>query len=184
MVSTVLAFRRAHGPRDAAGLPLRLRRQHQPLAHGPGHLQRRDRAVASASRLRAIDGHPIRAVSAGLTASHGRPFTDASIVTLRGMNVLPHAHASRPVTAELVAEADVLFCMTEDQRCELIARFPEAAGKVHRLDPDGDIDDPSGRGEDAYRVMAARFQELIRLRLDCARNLSTRPRTILRATRP
>jgi protein-tyrosine phosphatase len=112
-----------------------------------------------------IGNGPIRALSAGLSANPSRPFTDASIVALRAMGVLPHAHASRPVTAELVAEAELVFCMTEDQRRELVARFPKAADKIHRLDPDGDIDDPSGRGEDAYRVMAARLQDLIRRRL-------------------
>ena len=107
----------------------------------------------------------IRAVSAGLTATSGRPFTEASIATLRALDITPHDHAARPVTAELVAQAELVFCMTEAQRLEFVERFPEASAKVQRLDPDGDVEDPSGRGDEAYRAMADRFQSLIRSRI-------------------
>ena len=55
--------------------------------------------------------------------------------------------------------------MTEGLRRDLIERFPEAAPKARRLDPEADIDDPSGRGDDAYHALADRLTHLIDLAL-------------------
>jgi protein-tyrosine-phosphatase len=107
----------------------------------------------------------IKAVSAGLTAQAGRPFAGEAVAALRQLPIEPHAHASQPVTSELVGEAELVFCMTEAQREELIRRFPEVAAKAHRLDPDQDVDDPSGKGEETFRAVAALLQRLVRKRL-------------------
>jgi protein-tyrosine phosphatase len=113
-------------------------------------------------------GPPIMALSAGLTAQPGRPLTELARATLTGLGVTPHAHASRPVTHELMARADRVFCMTESQRAALVEQFPEAASKVRRLDPDADLPDPSGQDSDAYRSLAERLQTLVRLHLAAA----------------
>jgi hypothetical protein len=55
--------------------------------------------------------------------------------------------------------------MTEDQRRSLVSRFPEAALKVQRLDPEGDIEDPSGRDLDVFLSLGARMQSLVRRRI-------------------
>jgi protein-tyrosine-phosphatase len=110
-------------------------------------------------------GPPILALSAGLTAQPGRPLTELARATLTRLGVAPHEHASRPVTAELMARAERIFCMTEEQRATLAERFPEAASKVYRLDPDADLPDPSGQDSDAYRSLAERLQALVRRHL-------------------
>ena len=97
-----------------------------------------------------LDGAPVRAVSAGLTALPGRPFSAASQSTLQQLGVIPHEHSSQEVTPELVEQAERIFCMTEDQCKTLISRFPAAASKVRRLDPEGDMDDPSGQDLAAF----------------------------------
>ena len=107
-----------------------------------------------------VDG-PVLALSAGLTATPGRPFTEPAIAALRRLGVAPHAHASREVTADLVGRAEVIFCMSEALRRTLVERFPEAASKSRRLDPDADIDDPSGRDEDAYHALAEQLRRLV-----------------------
>jgi protein-tyrosine-phosphatase len=111
-------------------------------------------------------GPPVVALSAGLTAQPGRPLTELARSTLTRLGVAPHEHASRPVTAELMACADRVFCMTEAQRAALAERFPEAASKVHRLDPDADLPDPSGQDSTAYQSLAERLQALVRLQLE------------------
>jgi protein-tyrosine-phosphatase len=111
---------------------------------------------------------PVVAMSAGLTAQAGRPLTELARATLTGLGVTPHAHASRPVTDELMDRADRVFCMTEAQRATLVERFPKAASKVHRLDPDADLPDPSGQDSDAYHSLAERLQTLVRLHLAAA----------------
>jgi protein-tyrosine-phosphatase len=107
-----------------------------------------------------IDG-PVIALSAGLTATPGRPLTESAIAALRHLGVVPHAHASREATVDLVDRAEVIFCMSEAMRLTLVERFPEARAKSRRLDADADIDDPSGRDEDAYHALAEQLRRLV-----------------------
>ncbi len=100
-----------------------------------------------------------------MTAQPGRPLTDAARAALLHLGVPPHEHASRPVSPELIREAEWIFCMTEEQKLTLQARFPESASKVQRLDPDDDLDDPSGHDGDAFSALGARLRFLVRERL-------------------
>jgi hypothetical protein len=79
--------------------------------------------------------------------------------------VSPHPHSSREVTHELVAQAERIFCMPEDQCRSVVGRFPEAAPKVRRLDPDGDLEDPSGQDPGVFLSLGARGQSLVRHRI-------------------
>jgi len=56
--------------------------------------------------------------------------------------------------------------MTEQQRAEVTARFPEAAAKTHRLHPDADVGDAHGRPVDALSDLARQIQRLIGQTLD------------------
>ena len=56
--------------------------------------------------------------------------------------------------------------MTEGQRTELIALFPEAADKIHCLSPVGSIDHPTGKGPTAFLEMAGLLQQLVGDRLN------------------
>jgi protein-tyrosine phosphatase len=115
--------------------------------------------------LERLDQLPLRAVSAGLTARPGRPFSEASQTALEQLGVSPHQHSSQEVTPELVEQAERIFCMTEEQCRSLVSRFPAAASKVQRLDPDGDLDDPSGQDFAVFVSLAARMQNLVRHRI-------------------
>ena len=112
-----------------------------------------------------VDGARVRADSAGLTALPGRPLSAASQSTLQWLGVLAHEHSSREITAELVEQAERIFCMTEDQCKTLLSRFPAAASKVRRLDPEADIEDPSGQDLAAFRSLGTRLQSLVRARV-------------------
>ena len=113
--------------------------------------------------LERLDSLPLRAVSAGLTVRTGRPLSEASLSALQKLGVSLYPHSSQEVTPELVEQAERIFCMTEDQCRDLIARFPASAPKVRRLDPDGDIEDPSGQNLDAFLSLGARLQRLVRV---------------------
>jgi protein-tyrosine-phosphatase len=112
-----------------------------------------------------LDQLPLRAVSAGLTARPGRPFSEPSVSALQQLGVAPHQHSSRDITPELIEQAERIFCMTEDQCRSLVSRFPEAAPKVQRLDPDGDLEDPNGQDLDVFLSLGARMQSLVRRRI-------------------
>ncbi len=106
-----------------------------------------------------------RAESAGLTAQPGRPLAPHAAEALRRIGITPHVHASRDVTAELVRQATTIFCMTEEQCRTLAARYPEAAVKISRFDPESDIEDPSGKDAATFDRVTARLQWLIKQRL-------------------
>jgi protein-tyrosine-phosphatase len=107
----------------------------------------------------------VRAVSAGLTTLPGRPLSAAAQSTLQQLGVPPAEHFSQEITPGLVEQAERIFCMTEDQCRSLRGRFPAAAYKVERLDPEGDLDDPHGQDLAAFLSLGTRLQELVRNRV-------------------
>lgn len=108
----------------------------------------------------------VQAQSAGLSARTGAPMMPEAQQALRLMNVPVLPHSARSLTVELAHEVERIFCMTEAHRTAVISLFPAAAEKTHRLDPDGDIEDPIGKGLDAYVNCAQRIHTLVRSRLD------------------
>jgi protein-tyrosine-phosphatase len=112
-----------------------------------------------------LEGASVRALSAGLSARPGRPFSAAAQSTLRELGVLPHEHFSLEITQDLVDRAERIFCMTEDQCRSLVGRFPGSASKVSRLDPESDIEDPSGQDLAGFHSLGARLQNAVRSRV-------------------
>ena len=108
----------------------------------------------------------VRAESAGLTPRTGSPVTAESNRALQAMLIPPSHHIARPLTAEQVAAADSIYCMTASQRQMLVQQFPEAEAKAHCLDPAGDIPDPIGHGDEVYAEVALRLRDLVRMRFD------------------
>jgi protein-tyrosine-phosphatase len=112
--------------------------------------------------LERLENLPVQAVSAGLTAQPGRPFSGDAQTALLQLGVTPHNHSSLEVTHELVEQADRILCMTEEQCRSLVSRYPAAAAKVQRLDPDGDLADPSGQDLAVFLSLAERMKCLVR----------------------
>jgi protein-tyrosine-phosphatase len=107
-----------------------------------------------------------RAFSAGLAAKPGAPMKPLAEQALRKLGVAARPHASRPLTEELVNQAEMIYCMTETHRLEVTRRFPSAAEKTLCLDPSGDIEEPTGIEPEPFIKCAARIQRLVELRLD------------------
>ncbi|HVQ40049.1 MAG TPA: hypothetical protein VMS31_21095 [Pyrinomonadaceae bacterium] len=107
-----------------------------------------------------------RALSAGVTARVGAPLTSEAQEVLRSLSVPVRQHAARNLTPELAGEAEAIFCMTGVQRQAVIDMIPSVAGKTYCLNAEADIDDPIGKGMQAYLDCALRIRELVRLRLN------------------
>lgn len=107
-----------------------------------------------------------RMVSAGLSPHLGRGLAAAAQQALIALGFVPHAHSAQEVSAELVAEADTIYCMTAEQCQLLTSRFPGAAGKVERLDPISDLEDNSAAGAAVFLETAKRIRDAVRWRLD------------------
>jgi protein-tyrosine phosphatase len=109
---------------------------------------------------RGLDGRV--AVSSGGIAPFAR---DGSLVSLDARFVLREIGIDLPEGAgatdlkrhpDHIEAADVILAMTQEQRAQLAAKFPESAGKrvllVRELIGEtGDIDDPSMKDEDVFR---------------------------------
>lgn len=116
--------------------------------------------------LESLDRLGIRAVSAGLKARPGESLTTEAEQALAAIGIHGIEHRSGNLTHRLARKAEHIFCMTEDQRKELIELFPEAADKTYCLGPLGNIDDPTGKGPTAFLELAGLLQQLVGDRLN------------------
>ncbi|MBL0921633.1 MAG: Sua5/YciO/YrdC/YwlC family protein [Phycisphaerales bacterium] len=108
-----------------------------------------------------------RVASAGVGAYPGMPATEEARQALRSMGIEPGRHASRPLTRELLSEAEAIFAMTPAHVGAILAMDPSARGRVFLLDPEGrDIADPLGMSQEAYNHTAATIRASIERRLD------------------
>ncbi|HEV7682470.1 MAG TPA: molybdenum ABC transporter ATP-binding protein [Pyrinomonadaceae bacterium] len=107
----------------------------------------------------------IKAISAGLSAHPGEPLVAEAEQALATIGMPGIEHRSGNLTHRLAEKAEIIFCMTEAHGTRLRTMFPEAAAKVHCLQPLGDIDDPSGKGPVAYLELASLLQQAIAERL-------------------
>ncbi len=113
--------------------------------------------------------------SAGTSAANGLRPTAETVAALSARGI-EHDGLSKPLTADMIRKADVVFCMTSGH----VAAAQSLLGdddddKITRLDPDADIEDPLGSDQGAYDLLAERFMHLIPPRLkgvlgdeDCA----------------
>ncbi len=134
-----------------------------PIAHA---ICNREIARRLGVQLEALKESNVRAISAGITATAGTPITLEAEDALRHLGVTGFFHKSQNLTAEIVQQAEVIFCMTQDQLRKVVGMFPSAAGKTRCLDPEGDIEDPGGAGAEVYAACARRIESLIYQRLD------------------
>ncbi|MHC4108181.1 MAG: arsenate reductase/protein-tyrosine-phosphatase family protein, partial [Planctomycetota bacterium] len=96
--------------------------------------------------------------SAGVAAVAGHPPTHEAIAALAAMGI-DHDGRSKPLTAEMIRNADAVFCMTPAHVATALAMVsdtPEHQAKVELLDPGEHIDDPIGMGQPVYDALAKR----------------------------
>jgi protein-tyrosine-phosphatase len=103
--------------------------------------------------------------SAGVWTTEGRPASAYAIEEMAQRGVDLHAHRSRNVTHELMAEADLVLAMTRGHVEALEAAFPEHAPKVHLLSEmvgkEYDVYDPYGGMRLEYVHIARELEQLI-----------------------
>jgi protein-tyrosine phosphatase len=111
---------------------------------------------------RLLNAKKIRATSAGLFAT-GAPIAENAAKALEkaGVHSLPDnpyaSHRSRCLDAETVARCDRIIGMTSTHAMELMAAFPEHAGKISCMPRD--IPDPYGGDEAAYDACLAAIKQ-------------------------
>ncbi len=103
--------------------------------------------------------------SAGTAAPNGTPPAPEAVAALAALEIECHG-ASKPLTAEMIRNADLVLCMT-DRHVQTAESLPEGPTdrKILRLDPEGDIEDPIGLDQPAYDSLAQRLMRVIPERL-------------------
>ena len=108
----------------------------------------------------------VSVVSAGSFAMPGSRATPQAVEAVRDLGADLSHHRSRPLTVELIHQADVIFTMARSHAMAVAALVPAAAEKVATLDPRGDIDDPIGSDVGVYQDLAGQLRHLIEQRLE------------------
>jgi protein arginine phosphatase len=105
-------------------------------------------------------------MSAGAGAVGGAPPTPEALIALKDLGIEPALHGSRPLTRQLIAEADVIFAMSRPHLGAVLSLDPTAASKSSLLDPGGrDVPDPIGYPQEVYTQTAERIRDLVAARL-------------------
>jgi protein-tyrosine-phosphatase len=107
------------------------------------------------------------AISAGVAAADGTPAAHEAVTALAAHDI-EHDGRSKPLTEEMIRNATLVLCMTRrhvDAARELVDDDPDQTAKIMPLDPEADLEDPIGMGQDAYDTLAERFLDLIPRRL-------------------
>jgi protein-tyrosine phosphatase len=107
----------------------------------------------------------VNVISAGSFAMPGARAAAAAVEALRPHGVDLSRHRSRPLSVELIHEADIVFAMGRQHLQAVLALVPSAADKVVTLNPEGDIEDPIGSDLSTYQSLAGQLHTLIEKQL-------------------
>jgi protein-tyrosine-phosphatase len=108
----------------------------------------------------------VHALSAGVSARVGAPMTPEALQALRQLRIPTRSHSAVNLSADMVHNVEKIYCMTRAHRDAVIEMMPAAAEKTQCLDPNGDVDDPIGKGHKEYVDCVLRIHDLVRLRFD------------------
>jgi L-threonylcarbamoyladenylate synthase len=112
-----------------------------------------------------LEKNGISVVSAGSYALPGARATPQAVAAVKGLGADLSHHRSRPLTVELIHQADMIYTMSRNHAHQVTALVPSASEKVAPLDPKGDIEDPIGGDVSLYQGLAGQLQGLIEARL-------------------
>jgi protein-tyrosine-phosphatase len=115
--------------------------------------------------VRSLEMRGIHILSAGLSPRRGTAMVAEARQALAAIGIRFSGHRARLLRPDLVRQAEAIFCMTRLHRETAIAAFPADARKIHCLDPNRDVQDPSGQGSAAFIELARVLQTSIQQRV-------------------
>ncbi len=109
--------------------------------------------------------HGLFVDSAGTSANDGAEANRDAIETMKIREIDLSVHRSKSLSRSLVEGADLILTMTRGHKEGIFERFPESQSKVWTLGSyaatGGEIDDPLGRGVQAYEKCASQLETLL-----------------------
>lgn len=110
---------------------------------------------------RELDETRIEVFSAGISPKVGTPISEGARSALAEYEIYSLDHEARQLNNAMVRKANVVFCMSEDHKREIIKKFPSATLKVVCLDPDGAMPVPHGEDHSTYKRCAELLDSMI-----------------------
>jgi protein-tyrosine phosphatase len=105
-------------------------------------------------------------LSAGIAAMMGGGAAAEAVEAARELGADLEGHSSRPLTADLVAQADLLVCMARGHLLALADHFPHLGPRLRLLSPGGeDVPDPIGCDRPVYQECARQILRSLELLL-------------------
>jgi protein-tyrosine phosphatase len=108
-----------------------------------------------------LEKRGINVISAGSFAMPGAPATPQAVQVLHEMGADLSKHRSRPLSVELIHQADHIFTMGRAHLGAVAALVPSAINRAATLNPEGEISDPIGGDTALYSVLASQLESLI-----------------------
>ena len=109
-----------------------------------------------------LDETGYEVASAGVSGGFGAA-SDEAMVAAAHLGADLSGHRARALTREMLADADMVFAMTQSHVDGVVAMDPDSAPRVKLLDPRGrDIEDPMGGGREEFRVCASRIRQCLK----------------------
>jgi len=97
--------------------------------------------------------------SAGLAAMPGSPPSKESVLIMDEVGLDLTRHQSQPLSQQMLADADHVFCMTSSHLHAIQSQWPESADRVSLLCMDqSDVPDPIGGTVEHYRICANQIE--------------------------
>lgn len=112
-----------------------------------------------------LEAKGVSVLSAGSWAMPGTRAADNAIEAVKEIGADLSKHRSRPLSVELIHQADVIFAMSRSHLQAVTSLVPAANDKAFTLDPSGDVEDPIGGDASLYNELAASLKDLIEKRL-------------------
>lgn len=110
------------------------------------------------------DDHTVQFASAGTFAGPGNPAysTGTAVAAEFGVDMTPHS--ATPLTAEVIANADVIYAMEDEHLSAVLELDPTAPVELLRTDGKP-VPDPYGENRQAYLDIFALIDDAVRQRL-------------------
>ncbi len=113
-----------------------------------------------------LESKGVTVISAGSFAMPGSRATPAAVEAVKALNADLSRHRSRPLSVELIHQADVIYTMGRSHAHAVMSLVPHAADKTRTLSPNGDIEDPIGSDIAVYQELAGELKVMIEKRLE------------------
>ncbi|MDF1695922.1 MAG: hypothetical protein P1U56_08830 [Saprospiraceae bacterium] len=108
-----------------------------------------------------IQSNTIQVSSAGIDPKIGMPLSNGAKKALEEFDVLSLEHTSKKLTLEMIRKANVIFCITETHKKNIIKKFPAATLKIVCMDPENTLPVPHSQDVNTYKLCAKMLDSMI-----------------------